>query len=438
MKKILSIVLVLVTLVSMCTVMASAELKPTQIYIATHPEHVRKGDVVYYPHKFRNTKEDFVDLCKSLGIKSGEAKLTIMYEYASASLEFVDILESKALYDAGGKAEVVDYFDIEPSYGYPPDQGFIVEIIFDIKAEIDNEILFNLKFNVLEENFMTEEDDVSINDAGYNYLVSDIVYYNDEYENFKWLLCEVTDRNGDVHDLSQYFKTEDYYPGYGAYYENYEDLLITDYDPFEPPTGDVQEVTYIQSDDTHKQFTVRVNDRQQMIQFIEPDGGTRTYDRYHKNVTIKSFNAEGNEISSMSRDLAYEIWEIYSNMSVGNDIKVRGKKNGVWETGRCTFKVEPYNPVRSMGLAGTHGSATQTVPAEIIADSKTEAVMLKMPNGTTVTVGASDVTEDGYNIFRPTAWINKVGTNRIMVYIRRDNRWIHAGELKFFLEKPTN
>ena len=433
MKKVLSIVLALLMIFSIGTVAVLAEPVLTgKIYIATHPKHVRKGNVVYYPHEFdSHTSNYFYELCNSFGIYEGEAKIRIKFVYNPESLELVDVLESRDLYDAGGTADIVEYYDVESPI-WRMTKGFIVEVKFDIENAMDNKILFNLKFNVLEENFITEIDDnVYASGNGFNWLVDSERYCIDS-ENFKWLLCEITDSDGQVHDMSDYFSL--YYNYYGLFYEEYEDLLINWYDPFEPPTGDVREVTYIQSEDTHKTFTARVNNRHQMIQFIEPDGGTRTYDRYNKNVKITSYNEAGEEVTDISRDLAYEIWEIYSNMSVGNDIKVRGKINGAWETGRCTFKVEPYNPVRSMSLAGTRGSTTQTVPAEIIADSKTEAVMLKMPNGTTVTVGASDLTEDGYNIFRPTVWINKIGTNRIQVYIRRDNRWIHAGELKFFLE----
>lgn len=429
MKKLLSAFLALVIILSVGTVVTSAYSTLTQIYIATRQEHVRKGDVVYYPHEFDNRRKDFADVCNELGIKEGEAKLRIKYEYDPTSLELVDVLESKVLYDAGGKAEIVEHYDVDIS-GWSLTKGFVIEVTFDINAGIDNEIIFNLKFNVIEENFITEQGDVST-DSGANLLLASERYCI-ESENFKWLLCEVTDANGKVYDLSDYFSL--YRNSFGDYFETYDDLLITYYDPFEPPTGDIREVTYVQSDDTHKNFTVRANDRQQMIQFIEPDGGTRTYDRYNKNVSITSYDADGNEVNEMSRDLAYEVWEIYSNMSVGTDIKVRGKKNGVWENGRCTFKVEPYNPVKSIKLSWTVGSKKCKVPAEVIADSKTELAMLKMPNGTTVTVAPSLVAEDGSNIFNPTAWINEEGLNQIKVYIRRDNQWIYAGTLKYMLD----
>ena len=210
----------------------------------------------------------------------------------------------------------------------------------------------------------------------------------------------------------------------GSFNVEVEDLTIVEY---------ITDVTYVQQEDTHKDFTVTVNGRKAMIQFIEPDGGTRTYDRYNKNVKITSYNADGEVVSSMARDLAYEVWEIYSNMSVGVEINVRGKENGKWDRAKYTFTIEPYNPIVSMELSAISGKKGP-VPAIVIADNKTEKVMFKMPDGSSVTVAYSAIDVDGNRLFKGKAWMNEDGYNEIRVFIYRDKVWKLAGTLEYTVE----
>ncbi len=199
------------------------------------------------------------------------------------------------------------------------------------------------------------------------------------------------------------------------------------------PLSSIQNITYVQQEDTHKTFTVTVNGRQSMIQFIEPDGGTRTYDRYNKNVSIKSYNANGEEINSLSRDLAYEVWEIYTNLSVGKTVLVRAKLNGIWESDKRSLFVEPYNPVVTMELSSTSGKKGP-VPAMVVADDKTEKVMFKMPDNTTVTVTSKATDENGNKIFTGKAWMNKEGLNEIRILVYRRNVWRQVGTLEYVAE----
>ena len=198
----------------------------------------------------------------------------------------------------------------------------------------------------------------------------------------------------------------------------------------EPIVSDVTKVEYVQQEDTHKDFTVTANGRKSMIQFMEPDGGTRTYDRYHKNVKITSYNSDGEVVNSMARDLAYEVWEIYSNMSVGNEIKVRGKVNGKWDAEKYSFTIEPYNPIISMELSATSGKKGP-VPATVIADDKTEKVMFKMSDNTSVTVSTYTTDENGNRAFTGKAWMNEDGLNEIRVYIYRNSVWRQAGTFEY-------
>ncbi|MBQ7043700.1 MAG: leucine-rich repeat domain-containing protein [Clostridia bacterium] len=193
------------------------------------------------------------------------------------------------------------------------------------------------------------------------------------------------------------------------------------------------DITYTPSDSAHKLFTVTCADRAQMIQFIEPDGGTRTYYRNNANVKITSYNADGEVVGELSRDLAYEVWEIYSNMSIGTTIKVRAKFQSRWELDKRSLFIYEYNPVISMELSRTSGKKGP-VPATVVADEKTENVKFKMPNGTSVTVTQFTTDENGNRVFKGNAWANEDGLNVITVTIRRKNVTKTVGTLEYTVE----
>ena len=199
----------------------------------------------------------------------------------------------------------------------------------------------------------------------------------------------------------------------------------------------ITNVEYEKSSETKNTFNVTVEGRPAMIQFIEPSDGTRTYDRNHKNVTIKSYDAEGNEVNSLDRTAVYEVWSIYSNMMTNVEIRTRAKYlSGVrytWDSETYDFPMILANPIISMELSSTSGKKGP-VPATVVADAKTEKVMFKMPDNTTVTVASKATDENGNKIFTGKAWMNKDGLNEIRVYIYRRNVWRLAGTLEYTVE----
>jgi hypothetical protein len=171
-----------------------------------------------------------------------------------------------------------------------------------------------------------------------------------------------------------------------------------------------------------------------MIQFIEPTDGTRTYDRNHKNVTIKSYDADGNEVNSLDRTAVYEVWSIYSNMMPHVEIRTRAKylseARYTWESETYDFPMILANPIVSMELSKVSGKKG-AVPATVVADDKTEKVMFKMPDNTTVTVASKATDENGNKIFTGKAWMNKDGLNEIRILIYRNSVWRQAGTLEY-------
>ncbi len=418
MKKFLSLIVTVITICSLFTFVVSAYNNP--IYLFAGPEHVRKDNEVYYPIRF-NCKDSYSYICESEGISDGSTRVVLKYSYDASTLEFVDVFISEALFNIEGTIEVLNH-SVKDAYNNR--NSLTVEINFDGFQGIDNEVLFNVKFNVLKEGFIVSGFIMPVFNAD-TYSIS---YSDGSIKNSIW---DVTDENGNVFDLSSYTEIKRLSTDDDGH--TYNELLITDYEPFIPPVCDITETTYIQQEDTHKDFTVTANGRKQMIQFIEPDGGTRTYDRYNKNVSITSYNSDGEVVNELSRDLAYEVWNIHSNMSVGVEIKVRGKENFVWDSAKYSFTIEPYNPIVSMELSADSGKKGP-VPATVVADEKTEKVMFKMPNNTSVTVASTETDENGNKIFKGNAWMNEDGLNEIEVKIYRKNVWKTVGTLEYTAE----
>ncbi|MBP3446888.1 MAG: hypothetical protein J6K64_06400 [Clostridia bacterium] len=420
MKKFLSIILALTISLSVGVITASAADK---ISVDADVFHARIGDYAYFPLAYDcdTAYKYYVD-----SDENSTTRIVFPFVYMSDLLDPIEAIPSELLYNMGGTAKITEFGSYVQSNGSVIDY-FFVEVSFDgYEGIVDETILFNIKCKVLSEEFFDEYDTYKIG------IFDNFNMVEDGSINFsKTCSWKITMSDGTMKDISSDMQP----PKYLFYdeYDSYEDFVLTDYEPFIPPVCDITETTYIQQEDTHKDFTVTANGRKQMIQFIEPDGGTRTYDRYNKNVKITSYNADGEVVSELSRDLAYEVWNIHSNMSVGVEIKVRGKENFVWDSAKYSFTIEPYNPIVSMELSADSGKKGP-VPATVVADEKTEKVMFKMPNNTSVTVASTATDENGNKIFTGNAWMNEDGLNEIEVKIYRKNVWKTVGTLEYTAE----
>lgn len=205
----------------------------------------------------------------------------------------------------------------------------------------------------------------------------------------------------------------------------------------------ISTITYTPAEDTHNTFDVVVNGRMAMVQFIEEDGGTRTYDRYHKNVTIVSYNANGEVVNSLDRSVAYEIWTINTNL-IGPKVEVRTKylvKNQyIWETERYTFELQFVEPtfdaeireITPVAESGAKGKVATTV----VVGPDAEGIRFVMPNGTTTTYYASSATvlDNGDLSFTGNAWANDAGLNTIVVKVKVNGAWVEKGTFDYTVE----
>ena len=205
----------------------------------------------------------------------------------------------------------------------------------------------------------------------------------------------------------------------------------------------ISTINWTPSEDTHNTFTVAVTGRMAMIQFIEEDGGTRTYDRYNKNVTIVSYNAAGEEVNSLSRDVAYEVWTINTNL-IGPNVKARAKylegTSYKWETETYNFEVKVLEPtfdadIRSITPAATSGKKG-AVATTVVVGPDAQGIRFVMDNGTTATYYAEKATvlDNGDLQFVGNAWANNEGLNTIVVKVRVNGAWVEAGTVEYTVE----
>ena len=126
----------------------------------------------------------------------------------------------------------------------------------------------------------------------------------------------------------------------------------------EPETGDVTEVTYDTPNYGGKQdYRVKVTDKADKIQFVYANGGTTTLTRLDPRVSIKSYDAQGNEVYANSTNLAYEIWTVNFNLPAGNYV-VRAKYGrNTWSEGLAVNVVINAKPATAVSVTEVNASA---------------------------------------------------------------------------------
>ena len=120
--------------------------------------------------------------------------------------------------------------------------------------------------------------------------------------------------------------------------DGYDFTVKFDTKPSEPVSDGVLDVTYNTPNYGGKQeYFVRVSGKADKIQIAYENGGTTTRARYDLRVSIKSYDAQGNEVDAKSANLAYEIWTVKLNIAEGKHV-ARAKYGKVW-TGDHEFTV---------------------------------------------------------------------------------------------------
>ena len=156
----------------------------------------------------------------------------------------------------------------------------------------------------------------------------------------------------------------------------------------EPETGDVTEVTYNTPNYGGKQdYRVKVTDKADKIQFVYANGGTITLTRLDPRVSIKSYDAQGNEVYANSTNLAYEIWTVNFNLPAGNYV-VRAKYGrNTWSEGLAVNVVISAKPATAVSVTEVNASADSVA---VTVNGTAKKVKITYASGATRTFNRDD------------------------------------------------
>ena len=156
----------------------------------------------------------------------------------------------------------------------------------------------------------------------------------------------------------------------------------------EPEIGDVTEVTYDTPNYGGKQdYRVKVTDKADKIQFVYANGGTTTLTRLDPRVSIKSYDAQGNEVYANSTNLAYEIWTVNFNLPAGNYV-VRAKYGrNTWSEGLAVNVVISAKPATAVSVTEVNTSADSVA---VTVNGTAKKVKITYASGATRTFNRDD------------------------------------------------
>ena len=207
----------------------------------------------------------------------------------------------------------------------------------------------------------------------------------------------------------------------------------------------VTEFEYTPSVSTVNTFSFKVSAdantlRVAKLQIIEENGGTRTYDRYHKAVSIKSYDANGNEVNDLSRSKAYEIWTLsninlpsninYSVIAIYQDYTRETYEDGFKFT--VSLKCDDAD-VYEVKLESDEGTSRYT-PATVTTGLDVTGIRFVRQDGATQTYYADTyATEvDGKLIYSvPKLWASESGRNTYTVMARIAGTWTEVSSATY-------
>ena len=199
----------------------------------------------------------------------------------------------------------------------------------------------------------------------------------------------------------------------------------------------VKGVTYNPSWSSVNDYSFTVNDRADKVQVIEATGATRTFARNNSNVVIKGYDAEGNEVSSLSRELDHEVWTIRTRLTPNSDLQVHAKYKNEWESLTYSFSVSTLSSdktLKSAELSSTSGNS-DSVECKIVTGSGVNKVRIEYDNGMTTTVASSMAVLDEANMTYTYNLLVKPrhsGENNFKIYIKNPtDGWTYATTLTY-------
>ena len=156
----------------------------------------------------------------------------------------------------------------------------------------------------------------------------------------------------------------------------------------EPEIGDVTEVTYNTPNYGGKQdYRVKVTDKADKIQFVYANGGTTTLTRLDPRVSIKSYDAQGNEVYANSTNLAYEIWTVNFNLPAGNYVVKAKYGRNTWSEGLAVNVAISAKPATAVSVTEVNASADSVA---VTVNGTAKKVKITYASGATRTFNRDD------------------------------------------------
>lgn len=204
--------------------------------------------------------------------------------------------------------------------------------------------------------------------------------------------------------------------------------------------GDVNGVSYNPSWSQVNDYSFNVDGRADKVQVIEANGATRTFTRHLPNVSVTGYDAEGNEVSDMSRELDHEVWTINTKLTADSDLQVHAKYSNEWVKSTYKFRVTTLRSdktLKSAELSAT-GGAQGRVGCKIVTGSGVKKVRVEYEDGMTstynTTAAALDTSSMTYT-YDFTVKTRHSGENIFKIYIKTPNNgWTYATTLTYTAE----
>ena len=202
----------------------------------------------------------------------------------------------------------------------------------------------------------------------------------------------------------------------------------------------VKGVTYTPTWGSMNDYSFTVNGRASKIQVIEATEATRTFTRNNSSVMIKGYDAEGNEVDDLSRELDHEVWTVRTRLTPDSDLRVHAKYNNEWEAATYDFSVSTLGSDKTLKTAELSSTSGKLGPigCKIVTGSGVTKVRIRYEDGMTTTVNSTAATLDAANMtytYNLTVKPRNVGENKFEVYIKTpSDGWKLAANLTYTVE----
>ena len=208
---------------------------------------------------------------------------------------------------------------------------------------------------------------------------------------------------------------------------------------FIPLEDNVTDVTYTPSWSSVNDYVFTVSGRADKLQVIEANGGTRTVTRNSPSVVIKSYDINGNEVSSLSRELDYEVWTVNTRLTPDTELQVHAKYNNEWVDATYRFSVSTLysdKTLKKAELSSTSGGQGM-VDCNIVTGSGVSKVRVEYEDGMTSTYNSGYATLDVENMtytYDISVKAYRIGEIPYKIYIKTPSGWQYATTLTYTAE----